>query len=527
MQEDIRGKVGTGSVLSLLAKGPQDTFLYDEESSYYYPSHKQHTNFAVYQERYQFGRTGQKYFGNEVKLALDPKHMGDLLSNMYLKFRLPRLRLQSTGSSNTLSMTASSNSYGAGNVVSIETTTRLPQSTSSDYWSVGPSFSGQPLYGLTLVDNSASNELELYDYSNTGTGTLITNISVANTAAQCYSNVYIFGYDPSTQQANIYLYTSWGTVPITPTPAPFPGGSGGGGGPGYAISEKTLYNVSLSSPTFEAIANTQTFFDAQANVATDVNYIESVRGIYTDKIGRAIIKQVKFAVDTNTIETLDTDWYNIRDDIFLNDEERYCIKYMINAGQNEGELPTSNRRSGPINLYVPLDLFFCRKHSTSFAGGDTEQSTRPYLPLCAMHNNKIYLSIQFNKQEFFTNSIYDIEDGNDLSIQSSIVAEQITLSDAERHYLVHNPQKLIIESVLRQPKEFVTLNSQVKKFLTPNIPVKAMFWFLRDTAYENDNDSTHFLNRFNYSTTSNTSIPRQALFPAMTKNDIYLNLNPI
>jgi len=92
---DLRGRAGTGSILSLDAIGKQDQILLGDYSFFKY-SQKRHTNFQVYQTTTTVNPVGKSlnwpFDGTTVTVTLYPKQMGDLLTHMYLQCSLPHLQ---------------------------------------------------------------------------------------------------------------------------------------------------------------------------------------------------------------------------------------------------------------------------------------------------------------------------------------------------------------------------------------------------------------------------------------------------
>ena len=54
--------------------------------------------------------------------------------------------------------------------------------------------------------------------------------------------------------------------------------------------------------------------------------------VYTDQIGRAIFSQVDFLIDGQVIESLNDDWYILRDQLFLDADEKNAMAQAINGG---------------------------------------------------------------------------------------------------------------------------------------------------------------------------------------------------
>ena len=92
---DVRGKAGTGSVLSLDAIGRQEAFLNGKETNFE-PNHKRHSNFTMYQSSIRIARPSS-ISGTNIETALNwpfgqtiiiddqikPQSMGDLLKNIF------------------------------------------------------------------------------------------------------------------------------------------------------------------------------------------------------------------------------------------------------------------------------------------------------------------------------------------------------------------------------------------------------------------------------------------------------------
>jgi hypothetical protein len=103
---DVRGKAGTGSVLSLDAVGRQEAFLNGTDSYFDYKS-KKHSNFTLYQSSIRIrkpvtvdsttGSTKSQInwpFGQTIVIdnLINPQSMGDLLRNIFLKCQMPVLK---------------------------------------------------------------------------------------------------------------------------------------------------------------------------------------------------------------------------------------------------------------------------------------------------------------------------------------------------------------------------------------------------------------------------------------------------
>jgi len=227
---------------------------------------------------------------------------------------------------------------------------------------------------------------------------------------------------------------------------------------------------------------------------------------YCENVGRAIISSVKFRVDQYEIETIYDDWLHMYDDLYLTiDQKRATLDMTAGIG---------NQRYGPLDLYIPLNFFFSSKQAS-------------YFPLCAITNQKIILEIVFNQTNFFTNSRVDIPPFT-LSLPSfEIICEQIVVSDAER-LLFQVPNFKMLARVSQKQPEIQTNagDAFLKAPLVMNIPVDNIHWALRQTLFQQPDvlgTTDYYLNRYNYSSTSNTNIIVQSLNPIMSDVTIFIN----
>jgi len=84
----------TAAVLSLHAIGQQDTYLTEDDPKYSLFTYetKQHANFSKFHRNTQVSnpKTNTTWpFGETVKVTMNPRNMGDLLSNMYIHIEFP------------------------------------------------------------------------------------------------------------------------------------------------------------------------------------------------------------------------------------------------------------------------------------------------------------------------------------------------------------------------------------------------------------------------------------------------------
>ena len=194
---------------------------------------------------------------------------------------------------------------------------------------------------------------------------------------------------------------------------------------------------------------------------------------YTNQIGRALIQQVDFIINETVIETIYDDWLVIKDQTFLDYDEQIGMFNQVNGGQANQNLSPS----APLPLLIPLEFFFCRRHSHE--NKKRERLRRPFFPVCALWaGQRLYVRFTFRPQYWFTNYPGPID-----LIKPLLVVESVLLTPQERIYYRNTPLRYIVPIV---KKESTTQYQQgtVNMNLTANFPVQLLVWFIRNKAYE-------------------------------------------
>src|SRR6056300_1763207 len=250
---------------------------------------------------------------------------------------------------------------------------------------------------------------------------------------------------------------------------------------------------------------------------------------YADQLGRHILKSVTMYVDDIEVEKIHDDWGIIYDELYLEISEKVANRFLVNRnlGLDESSKDEEYARSSS-NLVIPLHFFFSRKYASDEYSSN--KPNRPYFPVCAIHRQKIEFELEFHQQTFFTNFT------GTLSLQSfNLVTEEITVSPEERNYLSSERQTLITDIVRKHPTTVSDLGiDTIVNNLVPDIPVKCIHWFLRNTDFENEGDAIGssdvneqrlYQNRFNFS--SNVSFDDQTTFfdPNMESASFYISGN--
>jgi hypothetical protein len=209
---------------------------------------------------------------------------------------------------------------------------------------------------------------------------------------------------------------------------------------------------------------------------------------YSSQLGRALIKQVDLLVNETVIETLYDDWYIIRDQMFLDADEQIGMFQAVGGSNINSQVQT--------DYIIPLEFFFCRRKTHN--DQDDERLRRPYFPLCAMWNQRLYVRFTFQPNTWWCNVA--APHTTDL-VLPKLVTEEILLENAEKLYYTNTPLKYIVNRVKKESTlTFSAGNPQLQ--LTASFPVQTLAWFFRNKNYEDVSSGLYSDSRYNYGYTT-------------------------
>lgn len=252
---------------------------------------------------------------------------------------------------------------------------------------------------------------------------------------------------------------------------------------------------------------------------------------YADQLGRHILKSVTMLVDELEVEKIHDDWGILYDELYLEISEKVANRFLVNRniGYDDSTLPGFRDLSQySADLMIPLHFFFSRKYASDEYSSN--KPNRPYFPVCAVHRQNIEFVLEFHEQTFFTDT------GTTLELPViKLVTEEITVSAEERQYLASKKQTFITDIVRKHPSIVsVPGEDSIRNNLVPNIPVKCIHWFLRNTEFEDENDATggkpieeekYYQNRFNFSSNVNFDEVQTFFNPIMDEASFFINGN--
>src|SRR6056300_12112 len=252
-------------------------------------------------------------------------------------------------------------------------------------------------------------------------------------------------------------------------------------------------------------------------------------GNYAAQLGRHILTSITMYVDDIEVEKIYDDWGILYDELYLEVSEKVANRFLINRNLGFDDAPTSASVARyDSDLVIPLHFFFSRKFASDEYSSN--KPNRPYFPVCAIHRQKIVFELDFHKQSFFTDRTQLLE-----LTEFKLVTEEITVNPDERKYLANERQTLITDLVRKHPTTVSEIGKDIiRTNLVPNIPVKCIHWFLRNTLYENENvaigdpsdpENYYSQNRFNFSSNVNFDEVQTFFEPIMENASFYINGN--
>ena len=268
----------------------------------------------------------------------------------------------------------------------------------------------------------------------------------------------------------------------------------------FAITQRFL--LPLKSGNEKFLKSTRTFTvdihpresgDLLSNMYLSVSLPALPAGYdYTPLVGRAIIKKAEFLIDGQPIETLTDDWYILRDQLFLDADEKLAMYQATSLGQSESNVVPA---TDVVKMMIPLDFFFCRRHSDRKIG--REKLEKPFFPLCAILKQTVTVRFTFHDSTWITNAPGDASGQPIDLINPKVLLEEITLSPRERMYyqsreLNYKVNRVWAEAGQPYSKGKSTMN------LTANFPVSMITWFVRNQNYENEQNAAYYKSRYQY-----------------------------
>ena len=268
----------------------------------------------------------------------------------------------------------------------------------------------------------------------------------------------------------------------------------------FAITQRFL--LPLKSGNEKFLKSTRTFSvdihpreagDLLSNMYLSVSLPALPAGYnYTPLVGRAIIKKAEFLIDGQPIETLTDDWYILRDQLFLDADEKLAMYQATSLGQSESNVVPA---TDVVKMMVPLDFFFCRRHSDRKIG--REKLEKPFFPLCAILKQTVTIRFTFHDSTWITNAPADASGKPIDIINPKVLLEEITLSPRERMYYQSHELNFKVNRVWSEAGQPYSKGKAIMN-LTANFPVSMITWFVRNQNYEDEKNPAYYASRYQY-----------------------------
>lgn len=271
--------------------------------------------------------------------------------------------------------------------------------------------------------------------------------------------------------------------------------------PAVGAGENWPFNQSI-----QFTLDPKTMGDMLANMYIRINLPPLEDGInykrYTDNVGFHLIKKITFRVDENEVENIYGDWIVMYNELFNTLPRKRAMQSLMNS--------TSS-------IIIPIPLFF--SHSYGLSDSDNKLMDndyfKNYFPLCAIHKQKIFMTVEFNKLSFFSDTNGSCNLG-----KFDCITEEIILTPEEKNFLTGQQMSLTYNTIRRQPILDVASGTEViKSTLVSDTVVRSLFWFFRRSDFENEDDKLQIDNRFNFS----NSETDQEVNPIMSNMNIFIN----
>ena len=515
--------MGEAAKISLKAIGKQDTHLLSkdpEDSLFKYDDRMRHSEFRKYHnvQTVPAGVEATWPFGQTVSVELNPKHMGDLLNNIWIQLTLPEWGYEDV----EFNVTTQKILFGG------KTLQQFGYETFRDWWLDGaPNTLGVslPIYSFPTFDSFLSFDEQFNNllvsllppelFIDIPPNVLLALLDIiSKTEIPGNELLRRLGIDPDNTNIDpevIALLSGYTQLPEDDELA--------------KLFIRQLVETKFDSEIFAILPDIVKEI-ITANVDPPSAEFPEISDWAWDMqlLGRKIIKNIKFKVDGQILEEISADWCIIHDNLYTTDSQKMSANALYNRNIVGGEVsePAGQHAAQNNDLFIHIPFFFSHNYSGDVYSENLED--KPPFPVCAIHNQKITLEIEFFKHSFF--ALYNQRERDNFTDRRprkpippkkmpnfKIITEEITLSPEERMYFMRPNQEIMYDFVFRHSS--IPLDPLKRDFvvqLEPSVPVKCFHWFFRYEGYEDEDefrslpaslDNADYVNKWYYSMTAN------------------------
>jgi|SaaInlStandDraft_1057018.scaffolds.fasta_scaffold00358_5 hypothetical protein len=205
--------------------------------------------------------------------------------------------------------------------------------------------------------------------------------------------------------------------------------------------------------------------------------------IYTswvNAIGYSMINYVEIQIGDRVIDRHYGQWMNIWSELSTNASKKDALNSLV----GKHNFFTSSTQNGPLELYIPLQFWFCKDIGSS-------------LPLVALQHQDVRFNIQIN-------SLENLWLSNDYGFASQIIPENIKfdefvllanyifLDSDERKYFAKNKHFYLIEQVQQSTQSIDITRTENIIDLPFNHPVKELVWVVQSNEVKESKQWTNY-----------------------------------
>ena len=189
---------------------------------------------------------------------------------------------------------------------------------------------------------------------------------------------------------------------------------------------------------------------------------------YVDRLGHAIIDNIKIRIGQSDIDIHYNDWINSYYDLYSNQSHRERYDIMIG---NIPELKNLQYEHDYYTLFIPLNFWFCKTSSLSY-------------PICALINQQFQIIVKLRNSLECINYmgvnepfIYELPQ----ILSGYLLVDYVYLENEERRLFKTNNHEYIIEKVQDMTDSIVSSDCRIN--LIFDHPCKYLLWFVNLNRY--------------------------------------------
>jgi hypothetical protein len=212
----------------------------------------------------------------------------------------------------------------------------------------------------------------------------------------------------------------------------------------------------------------------------ELNGFDNIYTSWVNAIGYMVIDMVEIQIGERVVDRQYGQWMNIWSELTTDLSKKDALNNMV--GRSEFFTPTT--QNGPLNLYVPLQFWFCNNIGSA-------------LPLIAIQKQDIIINFKLK-------SFCGLWTSNNIPAASEILPPDITfdnisllvdyifLDDEERRFFAQNKHFYLIEQLQIETRSIDTQRDENIVDLDFNHPVKELIWVVQGQNVKDNRQWTNY-----------------------------------